>query len=66
MSAIIGSAFIAVNPSDLDITSVALELPTNIKTNMNEDLLPYLNAILISGYETNKTRKVFVMGNTGM
>ena len=66
MSAIIGASFNAINPPGLDISLFSLELPTNIKTNINEDLLPYLNAIQMSGYETNKTRKVFAMGNTGM
>ena len=42
-----------------------LNLPPNVRSNLANDLLPYLKAITKSGYETNRRRKVFVIGNTG-
>ena len=42
-----------------------LDLPPNILSNLEEDLLPYLKAIQVNGYESKKHRRVFVIGNTG-
>ena len=58
-------ASIVKNPSDFDVTSLPLELPTNVKLDLKGSLMPYLNSVQLSGYEENQTRKVFVMGNTG-
>ena len=73
MSAIIAIAFVRRRlfskggeyDNLLDNLDEKLELPTNIISNLSDDLLPYLKAIQVNGYESNKRRKVFVMGNTG-
>ena len=73
MSAIIATAFAArkqhSNNSSYDavmkITDHLLHLPLNIRKNPMKDLLPYLKAVEKSGYESNKRRRVFVIGNTG-
>ena len=67
MSAIIGMAYIFVNPSEdeFDIGSINLELPSNVRSHLHGSLLPYLSAIQLSGYETTQTRKAYFMGNTG-
>ena len=73
MSAIIATAYgqrkyhdaIGAFDGILEQYSDALDLPSNVRTNLSDDLLPYLKAIQISGYESNKRRKVFVIGNTG-
>ena len=65
MSAIIGMASIVNNPTDFDVTSLTLELPSSVKMDLKDALMPYLNSVLLSGYETNQTRKVYFMGNTG-
>ena len=73
MSAIIATAFVqrkydssaANNEKISDLVDDRLQLPANIRTNPTDDLLPYLNAVQVSGYESNKRRKVFIIGNTG-
>ena len=73
MSAILATAFVqrkydssaANNDTISDLLDDRLQLPANIRTNPTDDLLPYLNAVQVSGYESNKRRKVFVIGNTG-
>ena len=65
-SALIATASIMVNVHDFDIESVELDMPVVVQGNLNEMLLPYFNAVKLDGYQTHKTRKVFVIGNTGM
>ena len=73
MSAIIATAFVArkqysANPAHDDVMKIKdhlLNLPPNIRKNPMKDLLPYLKAVEKSGYESNKRRRVFVIGNTG-
>ena len=73
MSAIIATAFVArkqysTNHKYDDVIKIndhLLHLPRNIRKNPMKDLLPYLKAVEESGYESNKRRRVFVIGNTG-
>ena len=73
MSAIIASAFVARkqysnNHGHDDVMKIRdhlLHLPLNIRKNTMKDLLSYLKAVEKSGYESNKRRRVFVIGNTG-
>ena len=73
MSAILATAFVhriyywpdANNEKISDLADDRLQLPANVRTNPTDDLLPYLKAVQVSGYESNKRRKVFVIGNTG-
>ena len=43
-----------------------LDLPDFIKRSLEQRLIPYIQAIKLYGYETNKRRKMFVVGNTGI
>lgn len=65
MSAIIAMAFNIIEPKDLNIASLDLDLPPNVMGNLKDTLKPYLEAIQIDGYEGKKKRKTFLMGNTG-
>ena len=55
MSAIVGAALVVTDPNNLSYPASSregLDLPTNVKSNLKEYLLPYLTAIEMSGYET--------------
>lgn len=67
MSALISTAYMVVkpNPSDFNINEVILDLPSNVKSNLKDALLPYLKAVSSSGFEKWKRRKAFIVGNTG-
>ena len=41
-----------------------LDLPENVKENLDTNLMPYLRAIQLDGYETYKKRKMMIIGNT--
>ena len=64
-SALIATASLLVKNHDFDIKSINLDMPGVVQENLEEMLLPYLNAVKLDGYQTQKTRKVFVIGNTG-
>ena len=63
-SALIATASLLVNDLEFDIKSVNLDIPVVVQENLEQMLLPYLNAVKLDGYQTRQTRKVFVIGNT--
>ena len=65
MSALISTAHMVVKPKNVDIHTLNLDLPRNVKSNLKDALLPYLKAIAASGFEKWKRRKAFIVGNTG-
>ena len=66
LSALIATAYIIVGrPRKFHLSDINLSLPLDILRNLEAKLLIYLEAIEISGYVKHKTRKVFVIGNTG-
>ena len=65
MSAILSTAYTIVEPDYMDINSFKLELPKAVTTRLKSALLPYLQAIGLSGFEKWKRRKAFIVGNTG-
>ena len=66
LSALIATAYTIVGRRQrFHLSSIKLSLPPDVLTNLETKLLIYLEAIEISGYVTHKTRKVFVIGNTG-
>ena len=65
MSAILSTAYTIVEPDYMDINSFKLELPKAVTTRLKSALLPYLEAIGLSGFEKWKRRKAFIVGNTG-
>ena len=64
-SALIATAKLFVKNHHCDIKSVNLDMPVVVQDNLQQYLLPYLNAVELDGYQTKSTRKVFVIGNTG-
>jgi hypothetical protein len=64
-SALIATARLFVKNHHFDIKSVDLDMPVVVQDNLEQYLLPYLNAVELDGYQTKSTRKVFVIGNTG-
>ena len=68
MSTIIAMGLVIVRPDDRLFATIAshLDLPDVIKGNLEERIIPYLQAIKLDGYDSKKKRKMFVIGNTGM
>ena len=51
--------------SDIDISNLKLDLPRFVQNDLEGTLDSYLNALQLDGYQKNKKRKAFVIGNTG-
>ena len=66
MSAFIAVAIITVEyeNSIIDLIKDQLDLPDLVKQNLKTNLLPYLRAIQLDGYEKYKKRKLMIVGNT--
>lgn len=43
-----------------------LDLPDFVKQNIDKNIIPYLKAVEIDGYESYKMRKMMIVGNAGM
>ena len=65
LSALIASASLVVQSTTIDIESLELDIPTNIRSDMKGLLLTFLNAVQLDGYQTSRKLKAFVVGNTG-
>ncbi len=66
------SAFVAIAIKNFgcdggvdDIIMEYLDLPDIVKQNIKQNLMPYLGAIELDGYEPYKMRKMMIVGNTG-
>ena len=53
------------NHQDYQLILSHLDLPGNVKKDLKLNLGPYLQAVVLSGFEEKKMRKMMVMGNTG-
>ena len=51
--------------NEISITTLPLELPQFVQSNLNDMLLPHLSAIKLDGFQKQKKCKAFVIGNTG-
>ena len=66
MSAILAIAIktIGMEMNDSSLVMDKIDLPDFVKENMKDNLIPYLRAIQLDGYETYKKRKMMIVGNT--
>ena len=66
MSAILASAIVTLEPEESIVDDIIehMDLPEIVKENLDMNLIPYLRAIQLDGYETYKKRKMMIVGNT--
>ena len=66
MSAFVAVAMKTVGCDDdfLALIMDFLDLPDFVKRNIPKNLIPYLRAIALDGYDTYKRRKMMIVGNT--
>ena len=67
MSAFIAAASKTVG-RDVDVSNLTMEymaLPDFVTQNLEQNLIPYLWAIALEGYEPHKKPKLVIVGNTG-
>ena len=67
MSAVIALAILVVGCNETFETDIRryLYLPEIVKDNLPRNLIPFLEAIELDGYEERKIRKMMIVGNTG-
>ena len=63
MSALIATASFCLDPKL--VRSFQLDLLQTTKNDLKNELLPFLKAIQLDGYQDHRKRKAFVVGNTG-
>ena len=66
LSALIAAASVVVQSTSLDIESLELDIPTNIRLDMKGMLLTFFKAVQMDGYQTSRKLKAFIVGNTGI
>ena len=67
MSVVLAVALVTTNDdkAKLDVLNDHLDIPDFVKQNLDKNLLPYLRAIQLDGYENYRKRKMMIVGNTG-
>ena len=63
MSAILASAIVTLEPEESIVDDIIehMDLPEIVKENLDMNLIPYLRAIQLDGYETYKKRKMMIV-----